>query len=241
MGSINSIANIYPYSRARAWFMTTIKRYKNTCVPSRHQHHCQASIASCLSPSLSLLLIQCPVLVLSSEHFYNKLFDMWACEYWNILIHNHSTYMFYFYIFYLTYSVLHGAIGRLVYDTRFAFYAVALNYVLALFLFFYLYVCLGVLLIVYLFIIFYALIKSGKIAIQIWQVVADKCAQIFVKLARCRKSQMANPTMPPLGSSCCRSVITGLMVVVSWKHMWLFLLLLLFVQRLFNFHLSPAH
>lgn len=132
-----------------------------------------------------------------------------------ILIHNHSTYMFYFYIFYLTYSVLHGAIRRLVYDTRFAFYAVALNYVLALFLFFYLYVCLGVLLIVYLFIIFYALIKSGKIAIQIWQVVADKCAQIFVKLARCRKNQMANPTMPPLGSSCCRSVITGLMVVVS--------------------------
>lgn len=157
----------------------------------------------CLPPSLCYSVSQCPVLVLSSEHFYNKLFDMWACECWNILIHNHSTYMFYFYIFYLTYSVLHGAIRRLVYDTRFAFYAVALNYVLALFLFFYLYVCLGVLLIVYLFIIFYALIKSGKIAIQIWQVVADKCVQIFVKLARCRKSQMANPTMPPLGSSCC--------------------------------------
>lgn len=42
--------------------------------------------------------------------------------------------MFYFYIFYLTYSVLHGAIRRLVYDTRFAFYAVALNYVLAIIL-----------------------------------------------------------------------------------------------------------
>lgn len=88
----------------------------------------------CLPLSLCYSVSQCPVLVLSSEHFYNKLFDMWACEYWNILIHNHSTYMFYFYIFYLTYSVLHGAIRRLVYDTRFAFYAVALNYVLALFL-----------------------------------------------------------------------------------------------------------
>lgn len=215
MGSINSIANIYPYSRARAWFMTTIKRYKNTC-PSRLAINIIVRLRSprvCLPLSPCYSVSQCPVLVLSSEHFYNKLFDMWACEY--ILIHNHSTYMFYFYIFYLTYSVLHGAIRRLVYDTRFAFYAVALNYVLALFLYFYLYVWLGVLLIVYLFIIFYALIKSGKIAIQIWQVVADKCAQIFVKLARCRKSQMANPTMPPLGSSCCRSVIIGLTVVVS--------------------------
>lgn len=87
-----------------------------------------------LSLSLCYSVSQCPLLVLSSEHFYNKLCDMWAWEYWNILIHNHSTYMFYFYIFYLTYSVLHGAIRRLVYDTRFAFYAVALNYVLAIFL-----------------------------------------------------------------------------------------------------------
>lgn len=103
---------------------------------------------------------------------------MCACEYSNILIHNHTTYMFYFYIFYLTYSVLHGAIRRLVYDTRFAFYAVALNYVLAIILCVCMCVC-----VVYLFIIFYALIKSWKIGIQIWQVVGDKCAQIFVKLA----------------------------------------------------------